>query len=660
MSEKSISDLLRAAANCLDGMETTTNNRPPPRAAEVGTPSTRTPVQAEVARLFAPYSARPARPTTTMAPPAKRLCRTTYTHTFFCLSDHMGDKVPAKSAKLELTAAGLGEKRIAFQVREEDHKSFRDKIEEVFPQLKETGGFQLLRISGTTRSRDLTPIPSPDEGYTVRYLSNPATGIGHAMIYIRPLQKSIVLECIPTSLQHQGPLTRCLTCDKDFPLNQMRNHIAKCPCLPSVAAASSVDTQSEQAVNTSSRTEEPSCSISEPRTEKQSSSCSISEAVKVPLDLDWKSEPDAAKAAELYKSKLLYENENKKAILLRMDLRDSAEDHQRSLISTYKAPKTEWASPLNWDAAVGEGVNRFFLSKAMTLLQFGLHINFGNTSLTRMFDGEPDHLTPSTAQFLLDSDMFLVAGRMLGHSFLHSGPCLSGLSPAIVHVLFGGSPETTTIQIADCPDIDICTTIQSLEGSAELTKEEEKAVFDLALSWDLPGVTKTNRKWLHERLLFHAVISRTSRQVKQLRKGLKETMVWPLLKERADIIPTFFPRNSEAALSSHLIIQKILWPVMEEEDEEEVCLEDKCRVAGYLRFFIENASCTQLKRLLQFWTGWELLPSELALEVVSSDFPKSSTCFETLRLPAHYNDYKAFASDIQACLNSTDTGFGLI
>ncbi|KAK1891877.1 G2/M phase-specific E3 ubiquitin-protein ligase [Dissostichus eleginoides] len=337
---------------------------------------------------------------------------------------------------------------------------------------------------------------------------------------------------------------------------------------------------------------------------------------------DWKSEPDVDKAAKLYKSKFLSQNENKKALLLRMDLRDSAEDQERSLISFYKAQKTEWASPLNCklegDAAVWEGVNRFFLSKSMTLLQFGFHINFGNTDITRMFEGEPDHLTPSTAQFLLESDMFLVAGRMMGHSFLHSGPCISGLSPAITHVLFGGSPETTTIQIEDCPDIDIRTTILLLEGNAELTKQEEKAVFDIALSWDLPGVTKTNRKWLHERLLFHAVISRTSRQVKQLRKGLKETMVWPFLKERADIIPTFLPRTSEAALNFHL------------------------------------------KALLQFWTGWELLPSELTLKVVSSDFPKSATCFETLRLPAHYHDYEAFVTDIQACLNSIDTGFGLV
>ena len=48
----------------------------------------------------------------------------------------------------------------------------------------------------------------------------------------------------------------------------------------------------------------------------------------------------------------------------------------------------------------------------------------------------------------------------MGHSFLHNGPCLTGLSPVIIHVLFGGSPDTTTIQIEDCPDIDIRNTIQ--------------------------------------------------------------------------------------------------------------------------------------------------------------------------------------------------------
>lgn len=45
-------------------------------------------------------------------------------------------------------------------------------------------------------------------------------------------------------------------------------------------------------------------------------------------------------------------------------------------------------------------------------------------------------------------------------SFIHGGPCVSGISPAIIHVLFGGSPETATVQIIDCPDVDKRSTIQ--------------------------------------------------------------------------------------------------------------------------------------------------------------------------------------------------------
>ena len=41
------------------------------------------------------------------------------------------------------------------------------------------------------------------------------------------------------------------------------------------------------------------------------------------------------------------------------------------------------------------------------------------------------------------------------------------------------------------------------------------------------------------------VLGRTSRQVKQLRRGLKETLIWPLLTERKDTIPLLFPRMSD-------------------------------------------------------------------------------------------------------------------
>lgn len=83
---------------------------------------------------------------------------------------------------------------MCFTGRDDDPEVVKAKIEDTFPQLKDTGGFELLRISGTTRSCNLCTIPSPDTGYTVRYLRSPLSGIGQALIYIRPLQKSIDLE----------------------------------------------------------------------------------------------------------------------------------------------------------------------------------------------------------------------------------------------------------------------------------------------------------------------------------------------------------------------------------------------------------------------------------------------------------------------------------
>ncbi|KAK5614382.1 hypothetical protein CRENBAI_000622 [Crenichthys baileyi] len=99
-----------------------------------------------------------------------------------------------------------------------------------------------------------------------------------------------------------------------------------------------------------------------------------------------------------------------------------------------------------------------------------------------------------------------MAGRMIGHCFLHGGPPLTGLSPAIVHILCGGTPETAIVEINDCPDID-----------------------------------------LREKITL--VIGRVMRQIKQIRKGLKDTMLWTLISECPDLAQIIFPRESSAVLT---------------------------------------------------------------------------------------------------------------
>lgn len=80
--------------------------------------------------------------------------------------------------------------------------------------------------------------------------------------------------------------------------------------------------------------------------------------------------------------------------------------------------------------------------------------------------------------------------------------------------------------------------------------------------------------------------------------------------------------------------------------------------------FTDIASSETLKQLMRFWTGWELRAQSLMLEVVASrghhHLPTSSTCYERLRIPNHYNSAIELSSDLHTYLQSVETGFGLI
>ncbi|KAJ4940031.1 hypothetical protein JOQ06_029462 [Pogonophryne albipinna] len=176
-----------------------------------------------------------------------------------------------------------------------------------------------------------------------------------------------------------------------------------------------------------------------------------------------------------------------------------------------------------------------------------------------------------------------------------------------------------------------------------------------------PWDTVDNRKWLFYRMLQMAVIGRTMRQIKQIRKGLKETEVFQLLTGRADVVPMMFPRHSATACSAKTVLDHIKWPLeLSSDDEGEYSMAVKSQVAEYLRQFIENASPTQLTQLVTFWVGWDVPMKGMQMHVVKGDFPRSSTCFLTLRLPGHHESYLDFAAQLEQCIATNETGLGLI
>ncbi|XP_045075532.1 uncharacterized protein LOC123492747 isoform X2 [Coregonus clupeaformis] len=579
---KSCPELLREAANLIEEALSRSPTAPAApvtpaaQSQQIPAAQSRTPVQAEVARLFAPYNIG-ARRNMTRRPAQVQVSRRSYTHTVCCLADHNADKIPSVLFKAELLTSGLGEQKVTF-------------------------------------SGELT---------SCLWSSHPLHHLSEGSSLFRDEAAQIELQWESEREQEGGQSE-----ENDSETALVSDSV---PVRPETSAESAVV---------------PAVIVNEELDRKET-------------DSEWKLIKEPTQAAKVFKENLLREHATGKPLRMKMDVRDSEEDRERELLLFYKQQQ-EWACPLHCtlvgDVAIGEGVMRYFMTTIISKLQFGFSLDLGGMGRTLLFEGEPDHLVPAASEALIESNLFRVAGRMLGHTFLHDGPHVTGLSPAVIHVLFNGDPEMATVVTEECPDLHIRSIIELLEHE-DLTPEQKDTVSDLSMSWDLPAVTKTNRRWLHNKLLLHAVVGRTMRQIKQLRKGLKDVMVWPLLTSRPDVVPLLFPKMAEMQFTPQMLLEKITWPV-EDSDDEDFDLDTTCRITGFLRMFIETASSGTLAQLLTFWVGWEMLPPELRVEISGGTLPTSSTCFETLKLPAHFKLYMDFEKALVAAIKST--GFGLV
>ena len=82
--------------------------------------------------------------------------------------------------------AGLERKTVIFH-REEQPLAVAKKVESVYKNLKDAGGFELLR-SGSS-NKDLVVITPPPSGNSVPFRCE-SLGLRQAVAYIKPLQKS--------------------------------------------------------------------------------------------------------------------------------------------------------------------------------------------------------------------------------------------------------------------------------------------------------------------------------------------------------------------------------------------------------------------------------------------------------------------------------------
>ncbi|KAK2886129.1 hypothetical protein Q8A67_016966 [Cirrhinus molitorella] len=576
---------------------------------------------------------------------------------------------PKGDEDLELLHAGLG-KRLLTVSDSFKHSEIVTLLEEEFPKLKTLqGGWMFYKSTGGgEQRRKLSIIPTDSDGYSTRLLKSVSNN-GKNMLFVVPLQEQLSTEPLPfDSVEFaKMPQSNCMKCGRKIPLPLLPLHIKECK-VTETESVTDVTVPDDEVEHFSEATDQPSslhtdleqpsqicpiCQISLPTdvllyhastcgeggwTFGGSDSASTSTREDLPepstaptftftsLSAAWKYETDPQKACRKFCEELLSQNEYCPSLSIHINQLGTVDEQDRTLISFYKMDSSNWSAPLRCsltgDSAVGKGVTRHVLSMVMQKLTTGFTLNLGS-STTALFEG----------------------------------PCLSGLSLPVVILLTGGNADSaaSALTLRDCPDLDHRETI-SLLKKTQLTEEEMTRLTELCLFWDLPVPSLRNRDWLFQQLLSHAVLGRVKCQIKDLRKGIKDTGIWPLLSQRPDSQHIVFPRESARDITSQEILQKIVWPV----DDDSITVEKMCVITGYMRHFIEEASPTTLNDLMKFWVGWELPEENLEIKLVTAKFPVAYTCFKTLRLPCHYKSYAAFKADMLMCLNSVNSGFGLV
>ena len=113
---------------------------------------------------------------------------------FFCLANREQCVPPTAVLKTKLQEAGLGRKKIFFHWQA-CAIDFKARLEEIYPKLKESGGFEILK--GGTQTSDLVLIQPPRSGYSVACLRD-ASELGQAIAFIRPIQNN--LDISPTQV----------------------------------------------------------------------------------------------------------------------------------------------------------------------------------------------------------------------------------------------------------------------------------------------------------------------------------------------------------------------------------------------------------------------------------------------------------------------------
>ncbi|CAB3999587.1 PREDICTED: uncharacterized protein LOC107356592 [Paramuricea clavata] len=587
--------------------------------------------------------------------------RNTWSRTFMCLTKRNAVTPPSTMDKMNMALAGLEEQTITFtKSGNSDH--VHQKILQAFPMLAEVGGYEILR-TGERSSRQLMVISIPPVGYTVLYLKST---IASAKGYIRPLQRDIVLKPValtdPAQSQiSMSPKVACVNCHQDIAMDTMRAHLEIC------GGGSSRD-YDEITVTSIGDCED----LESDEINLETGALSQLQTIfsNLPPEEVRQAMENADGCIEAATATLLGESDDDLIMSISgiasatTTSKDSAESQEgteelkRDILGYYKDKTCKLtAKPrvrFEGEEGVGSGPIREFFLCAMKLVHEGIG---GTGKPILFFEGEEDHKLPTHDQSARSTGAFKAIGRIIGHSVLHWGPLLYGLSPVVKRYWTasasdgcdGSGAETilSSITLEDIPDIDLRGYISQLEDVApdvripeQLKEDLTPYVFESGLDIDL---LHSDRKLIAQGLMMYQVIDKRKQELDDILKGMNEVQLHSFLACcTVDVLESIFP-TWEKQFNTFDEVKSV--SVFEETEGHENTISFWFQYLSDLAKY-ESGKPT-LTDMCCFWTATNILPPRSCSLQVKFDYgtgklPYAETCFYSLTLPTMHKTYEMF------------------
>ncbi len=647
-----------------------------------------------------------------------------WTHDFCLLSGT--DQITTPNLRLlsTLKEAGLGKKRIVFPNKNADFSKLKTVLETEYPQLKsQDGAFELMRAEGGGYSRPLCLIPIPSNGYSIPYLKDMVGS--NTTIYIRPIKTSLSLKKAATSVSPGSPLTECTTCKEQVPIFSLREHSASCSSTNNDGDVTTIPDDSENdeldvfedsddgsvsdMMRISQNATIPQSSLSLPSSSKSqpglniflsdlpstSAQCWLSDLKDAFPDEDDKTLEDIASVAisiDQAACLLLDKKEETKENLPLEELIDKfveknqfrgdesiLVDRETFWLDVVKFYKKALSKPdiLRKELYVAFDGEEGLDGGAMKIEFFTLALN---EIKARLFEGAERNMVP--IKDATKGILFQLAGVVISRAFLQrSSIGFPYLAPHIYSQIVEEEEDEIATQMKKehipldastallhefLTALENCTTDEDVHALLEENVKNE-AYWQIINSSRWPKekiVDISSKEFLLQHLIFHELLVSRKNEIEEFSDGLKHLSFLDFLRKHKETCKVLFTGAECQPITVDSLKEMII-------NVETKSFSERQAHEWFLAYLNEDEDedfpvDSRLRALLQFWTGWTIIPfgglvKRLKVVFLPDDdtktLPTTSSCTALLRIPTVHSSKKGFFKSMNIALKFGSVGF---